>query len=373
MSTGFARLASAGSSSASFEIVSGESSESSRPAASQASEQRIPSPPAFVRIATRRPRGNGWVESSAAASINSSSVVARSTPAWWKRALNGLLGARECGGVRARGAGPGSRGPALHGENRLLARDAARDPAEPPGIAERLEVERDQAGLGVLLPVLEQVVGRDVGLVADRDERGKAETALGCLLEESEAECPALGGEADRPGRQGSRAEGRVQRRGCNRDPEAVGADESPAVRADGGKETLLPLATLGARLCKARGDHAERADPGAERRLGSLDDVRRRQADDGEVDGSGSSSIDVYARTPATGSPLLLTGNAAPLKSPARMFLNRIPPIDSCRGDAPMTATLVGAKNGRSDATTPGGPVRRRGRGTRRWARSGT
>ena len=86
MSTGFARLASAGSSSASFVVVSGASSESSRPDASQASEQRIPSPPAFVRIATRRPLGSGCVERSAAASISSSSVVARSTPAWWKSA-----------------------------------------------------------------------------------------------------------------------------------------------------------------------------------------------------------------------------------------------------------------------------------------------
>ena len=46
----------------------------------------------------------------------------------------------------------------------------------------------------------------------------------------------------------------------------------------------------------------------------------------------SGSSSIDVYARTPATGSPLRFTGYAAPLKSPERMFRNTIPPIASGR-----------------------------------------
>ena len=86
MSTGLARLASPGRSSASCAIVSVESSDSSSPAASQASEQRIPRPPAFVRIATCRPRGSGCVESSAAASISSSSVPARSTPAWWNNA-----------------------------------------------------------------------------------------------------------------------------------------------------------------------------------------------------------------------------------------------------------------------------------------------
>ena len=46
----------------------------------------MPRPPALVRIATRRPRGSGCVESSAAASISSSSVSARNTPAWWKSA-----------------------------------------------------------------------------------------------------------------------------------------------------------------------------------------------------------------------------------------------------------------------------------------------
>ncbi len=61
---------------------SGASSGSDRPAASHASAQRIPSPPAFVTTATRRPRGSGCDENKAAASISSSSVRARSTPAW---------------------------------------------------------------------------------------------------------------------------------------------------------------------------------------------------------------------------------------------------------------------------------------------------
>ena len=246
MSTGFARLASAGSSSASFEVVSGESSESSRPAASHASEQRIPRPPAFVRIATRRPRGNGWVESSAAASISSSSVVARSTPAWWNRASTASSEPARAAVCEPAARAPARRGSALHGEDRLLAGHAARDPAEPPRIAERLEVEGDEAGLGILLPVLEEVVGRDVGLVADRDEGREAETALGGLLEEGEAERSALGREADRPGRERPGAERRVQRGGCNGDAEAIGADESPTVRADGGEEALLSLAALG-------------------------------------------------------------------------------------------------------------------------------
>ena len=53
----------------------------SRPFASQASTARIPGPPAFVRIATRGPRGTGWCATSAAAPNNSSSVFVRMTPA----------------------------------------------------------------------------------------------------------------------------------------------------------------------------------------------------------------------------------------------------------------------------------------------------
>ena len=40
----------------------------------------------MVITPTRRPAGSGWLERSAAASTSSSSVVARSTPAWWKSA-----------------------------------------------------------------------------------------------------------------------------------------------------------------------------------------------------------------------------------------------------------------------------------------------
>ena len=55
MSTGLAVLASGGSTAARLALVSAASSGSSSPAASQASAQRIPSPPAFVRTATPVP------------------------------------------------------------------------------------------------------------------------------------------------------------------------------------------------------------------------------------------------------------------------------------------------------------------------------
>src|SRR4029077_19334393 len=61
-STGFALLPSAGITSASAARVGSLGCGSSRPAASQASAARMPSPPALVTTATRRPRGTGWAE-----------------------------------------------------------------------------------------------------------------------------------------------------------------------------------------------------------------------------------------------------------------------------------------------------------------------
>src|SRR5205814_1627219 len=87
--------------------------------------------------------------------------------------IDGRFGARERGGVRACGTCSRAAAPALHREDRLLLRDAAREPSELAGVAERLEVQEHELRRGIVLPVLEQVVRRDVGLVADRDEGRK--------------------------------------------------------------------------------------------------------------------------------------------------------------------------------------------------------
>ena len=86
MSTGFATLASAGSTARRPATASSPSAGSSRPAASHASAQRIPRPPAFVTIPTERPSSRPPAENSEATSTSSSSVSARITPACRKRA-----------------------------------------------------------------------------------------------------------------------------------------------------------------------------------------------------------------------------------------------------------------------------------------------
>ena len=129
--------------------------------------------------------------------------------------------ARERGRVGAGGALAGGRPAALHRQDRLLPRDPPRDARELARVAERLQVEEDEIGARVVLPVLEQVVGGDVRLVPDGDEGREAQAARGRLLEQREAERAALRGEADVPGGEASAARrsrsGRPPRRRCPR------------------------------------------------------------------------------------------------------------------------------------------------------------
>ncbi len=55
-------------------------------------------------------------------------------------------------------------------------------------VPERLEVQEDHVGVGVVLPVLEEVVAAHIGLVANRHERRDAEPQLGGLAEQLDPE-----------------------------------------------------------------------------------------------------------------------------------------------------------------------------------------
>ena len=110
------------------------------PAASQASAQRIPSPPAFVSTATRRPFSSGWLASSAATSISSSSEDGTDDAGLVEERIDRDLGAGQRCGVRARRLLPGCRRSALEREDRLRAGDTTSETAEAPRVAERLDV-----------------------------------------------------------------------------------------------------------------------------------------------------------------------------------------------------------------------------------------
>ena len=100
-------------------------------------------------------------------------------------------------GVRRRGPRAGSRPSALDGHDRLGGRHPPRDPPELAGVAERLEVEQDELGAGVLLPVLEEVVTGQIRLVPHRDERGQAHAEAAGRADDRDPEPAALRHEAD--------------------------------------------------------------------------------------------------------------------------------------------------------------------------------
>ena len=245
MSTGLATLASPGSTSRERGArLRRASSGSSRPAASHASAQRIPSPPAFVSTPTRRPRGSGWLESSAGHVDQLLERLARGSRRPGGRARRPPPRSRRappCASSPRVAPGRGRAG--LQREDRLAARDPAREARELARVAERLEVEQHDVRVRVVLPPLEQVVRGDVRLVPDRDEGREAEPRSS-LLEQREAERAALRREADR-----ARAAARAARRSrsaaasCDGDPEAVRPEQPRAVRADEREQLLLPLA----------------------------------------------------------------------------------------------------------------------------------
>ena len=184
-----------------------------------------------------------------------------------------------------------------------------------------------------------------------RRGRGRASTAASSSASPSAPLCdekPIV------PGGSRARRERRVQARPGDRDAEAVRPDQPRAVRADEREQPLLALEPLAPGLGEPGRDHDEGPDTAGERLLGRLDHAGRRDADDGQVDRIGDLGDRRGSRARRQPRPpSRLTGKAAPAKSASRMFRKSSPPIVPRRRDAPITATLRGSKNGRSDAVT--------------------
>ena len=275
--------------------------------------------------------------------------------------VHGGLGPRERRGVRARGASAGHGRPALHRQDRLLPRNSARNPPESPRVPERLQVERNQSGLGVVLPVLEQVVGRDVGLVANGNECREADPALLRLLEEGEAERAALGRERDRARWKRARPERRVQSRRGDREAEAVGPDQPTPVRPNQGKQLVLERTALLPHLGKARRDDADRAGAVPQGRLHAGEHVTGRKADDGEVRRLG----ELLGRAIAPDTRDSVSGRVNRIGHTLELAGDDVPEEQASDRLAPLRRAEDGharrAKNGRSEATAA------------RWSRSST
>ena len=156
----------------------------------------------------------------------------------------------------------------LDDQDGLLAADPLGDFGEVAGVAERLEIHADDAGLVVVFPVFEQVVAGDVGLVADRGELGEADAEVRRGVEDGHAERSGLADEADRAAARRRRCEGRVHRHAAGSalmTPMQFGADHAHARPADLVAQLALESGTLGSGLGEAGGDNDEALDAGGD------------------------------------------------------------------------------------------------------------
>ena len=199
--------------------------------------------------------------------------------------LDGRVGTCQSGRVGRRGTLPDRRRSALQREDRLASRDPPRELSESSWVPEGLEVEEDDLGCRVVLPPFEKVVGRDVGLVPDRDERREPEPARLRSLEHGDRKRPALGRESDVAARREAGGERGVQARTRNRYAETVRADEPAAARPHQREQLLLSGQAVGADLREPGGDDDERAHARLQRLLRRNEDPLGGHCEHGEVD----------------------------------------------------------------------------------------
>ena len=138
----------------------------------------------------------------------------------------------------------------------------------------------------IVRPVLQQVVARHVGLVADRDEARDPDPEAARVIENRQAERAALRRHRDVALGRIHRREGRVQAHARIRvqQAHAVWTDQPAAGRADPLDQRRLPRPSFRVALAEAGADHADRPDPLGDAVVDDRQDVHGRYDDDGEV-----------------------------------------------------------------------------------------
>ncbi len=261
--------------------------------------------------------------------------------------VDGVVGRSECSGVRRGAARTGGSAAALDRDDRLVARDATREARELARVPERLEIEEDHIGVGVLVPVLEEVIAADVGLVPEGHEGRDPEAELRRASEQRDAEAARLRREADSPGDREKRRERRVHGdRGVRVDhAHAVRPDHAHAVSARGLDQLVLGrpcAASTSAKPAEITTSpctcfRTQSSTTAATLAAGTHTTARST--------GPGTASTVGYACTPATDVAFGLTGCTGPQKSPASRSRSTPLPIVPVRRLAPTTAMDVGER----------------------------
>ena len=198
----------------------------------------------------------------------------------------GDVRARERARVGARRAHPRRRPPALERDDRLDPRDAPSDLQESTRVAEALHVQEDDARGLVMLPVLEQIVRRHVGLVPDADEVTHPDAERARVVEDGEPERARLRAERDVARRRPRARERRVEPNVVVRAEraETVRADHPHAERAYAIAELVLRGDARRAELGVAGRDHDHAAHAFLSAIVDHAHHVRARHRDDCEV-----------------------------------------------------------------------------------------
>ena len=134
---------------------------------------------------------------------------------------------------------------------------------------------------------LNQVVARDVGLVAHRDEARDPDVEPARVVENGQAKRAALRRHRDAAGRRVGRRERRVQRvrRIGIQQPHAVGPDQPAPRAANPGEECGLALPAFGSRLPEAGADDADSPHALREAIVHGGEYLRCRNGNDREID----------------------------------------------------------------------------------------
>ena len=203
-----------------------------------------------------------------------------------QRGLDDTPARHQRAGVRLRGAG--GRLPGRRQHDHRLARTPGRgDRAqEPAAVAEVLAVDADRAHALVAGQVRDEIAGRQVGLVPDRDEVRQPERHLDAVRHELDAEPARLRHDRERPRRLALVEPGRVERFVPAPHAHAVRPEQHGAGLPDARRHALLQRTPLRPGLREADRDPDERAHAASQAVIDHLLEGPRRHHQHGAVDG---------------------------------------------------------------------------------------
>ena len=255
------------------------------PAAASASAATAPCPPPSVRIATRRPDIRRGARSATSRSASWVGWSTRCAPTAAQAASITIEELVSDAGVGGRAAHRGLAAPGRQQDQRL-----AGVPQRPGGVEEGpavddvLGVDRDGPRPVVADARVQEVDDPEVRLVAERDEAGHAQAAVGQEPGEVEHQVAALAEHGHVAG--GEYGVGQLEPgRGVD-DAEAVGTDQDGAGVASDRERLGLQPGSLGTRLGEPRGDRHDRPGAGRDGVGHRGHEAARRHAQHGQVDG---------------------------------------------------------------------------------------